>query len=165
LFLPEAAEETFQAILKPHFANGAKCRKWTAPKTALIETAPDIWCQGDGDMNKLARNSLMQAAALAAVWVVASSFAGQTATAKIETRHPDVEQTARTSARHEIGARKGDLQVKLNTCSSQAWPYIAADCLDGAPRKVSRTITIEKRTGDAASTLIRVGAEQRMAAR
>ncbi len=125
-------------------------------------------------MNTLARNSLMQAAALAAVWVVVSSFAGQTATAKIETRHPDmavaqafdvVGQAARTNARHEIGARKGDLEVKLNTCSSQAWPYISADCLDGAPRKVSRTITIEKRTGDAASALIRVAAEQRMAAR
>ena len=125
-------------------------------------------------MNKLARNSLMQAAALAAVWVVTSSFAGQTATAKIETRHPDmavaqafdaVEKTIRTNARHEVAAGKGDLQVKLNTCSSQAWPYIAADCLDGAPRKVSRTITIEKRTGDAASALIRVAAEQRMAAR
>jgi hypothetical protein len=125
-------------------------------------------------MNKLARNSLMQAAALAVVWVVASSFAGQTATAKIETRHPDmavaqafdaVEQVVRTNARHEIGARKGDLQARLNTCSSQAWPYIAADCLDGAPRKAARTITIEKRTGDASSTLIRVDAEQRMAAR
>jgi hypothetical protein len=124
-------------------------------------------------MNRLAKNSLVQAAALAVGWVLVSSFAGQTATPKIETRHPDlavsqafeiVDQTA-PAARHETGASKGDLQVKQANCTGQAWPYIPAECLTGASRQASRTITIEKRTGETASTLIRVKAEQQVAAR
>ena len=125
-------------------------------------------------MDRLARKSLVQAAALAAVSVLASSFAGQTATAKIETRHPDlavaqafdiVEQT-NSSLRHEAGAKKGDLEARQTNCSGNAWPYIPADCVSGAStRPISRTITIEKRTGDAASTLVRVRAEPLMAAR
>ena len=128
-------------------------------------------------MNTRTKNSLVQAAALSAIWVVASTFAGQTATAKIETRHPDkvvatafqvLEQPVQsTSARHETGAAKGDLQVQTPACTGQAWPYIASECLTGKTpaRQVSRTITIEKRTGEAGSVLVRVAAEPQMAAR
>jgi hypothetical protein len=57
--------------------------------------------------------------------------------------------------------RKGDkLPVSLADCDRQGWPYIAQDCLvssDGNPvRKVSRVITIERRTGDNSSELMRL---------
>jgi hypothetical protein len=122
-------------------------------------------------MNTLARNSLIQAAALAAVWVTVSSFAGQTATPKIETRHPDMavaqafDVVGHASAvRHQSGSGKGDLLVRQD-CADQAWPYIAKECRTGAPRMASRTITIEKRTGAAGSSLIRVNATPQIAAR
>jgi hypothetical protein len=57
--------------------------------------------------------------------------------------------------------RKGDkLAVPSTDCEDQSWPYIAHDCLvspDGKPvRKVSRVITIERRTGDNSSELVRL---------
>jgi hypothetical protein len=126
-------------------------------------------------MNKLAKNSLVQAAALTVVWVVACSFTTLTtaAPAKVESRHPDMavaqafDAMAQSgmSLRHEIGAKKGDLLGQQNNC--QTWPYVASECLTGkaAARKVSRTITIEKRTGSDSSALIRVPAEQQIASR
>ena len=124
-------------------------------------------------MKTLARNSLVQAALVAAVWVVASSFAGETATAKIETRHPgvvveqafDIVEQANPAARHTVGARKGDLLVKQQNCST--WPYVATECVNGmaALRPAARTITIEKRTSDTSSALIRVPAAHQIAAR
>jgi hypothetical protein len=56
---------------------------------------------------------------------------------------------------------KGDkLSVSITECDRQGWPYIAQDCLvssDGNPvRKVSRVITIERRTGDNSSELLRL---------
>ena len=126
-------------------------------------------------MNHLAKNSLVQAATLTVVWAVACTFTTLTtaAPAKVEARHPDLvvaqtfavlEQSGQ-NARHEIGAQKGDLLVQQNSC--QTWPYVAAECLTGkaAARKVSRTITIEKRTGSASSALVRVAAEPQIAAR
>lgn len=126
-------------------------------------------------MNHLAKNSLVQAAALTVVWVVACSFTTLTtaAPAKVEARHPDMAVSQAFDAiaqsglapRHEIGAKKGDLLVQQNSC--QTWPYVAAECRTGkaAARKVSRTITIENRTGSASSALVRVAAEQQIAAR
>jgi hypothetical protein len=124
-------------------------------------------------MNQLAKNSLVQAAALMIVWAVACSFTTLTnaATAKVEARHPDMvvaqtfEVLEQAGVRHEIGAKKGDLLVQQNSC--QTWPYVAAECLTGkaAARKVSRTITIENRTGADSSMLVRVAAEPQMAAR
>jgi hypothetical protein len=127
-------------------------------------------------MKKLAKNSIVQAAALAVVWVVACSFTTLTTTAapaKVEARHPDMavaqafEAMGQTgqSLRHDIGATKGDLLVQQNSC--QTWPYVASECLTGkaAARKVSRTITIENRTGADSSTLIRVVAEPQIASR
>jgi hypothetical protein len=55
---------------------------------------------------------------------------------------------------------KGDKQAVSTGCASQEWPYITTDCLvstDGKPvRKVSRVITIERRTGDNSSELMRL---------
>lgn len=126
-------------------------------------------------MNTQAKTSLVQAAALATVWVLASSFAGQTADAKNQTRHPDmaVAQAFETleaagqyaPARHETGAAKGDLLVARDACSGLTWPYIPAECVNGSSRKAARTITIEKHSGKAFSELIRVAAEQRVASR
>ena len=126
-------------------------------------------------MNHLAKNALVQAAALTVVWVVACSFTTLTtaAPAKVDARHPDMvvaqtfeafEQSGQP-IRHEIGAKKGDLLGQQNSC--QTWPYVAAECLTGkaAARKISRTITIEKRTSSESSALIRVAAEPQMAAR
>ncbi len=126
-------------------------------------------------MNQLAKNSLVQAAALTIVWVVASSFTTLTTAApsKLEARHPDMAVSQAFEAiaqsglapRHKIGARKGDLLAQQNSC--QTWPYVAADCLTGkaGARKISRTITIEKRTGPDSSALVRVAAEPQIAAR
>ena len=126
-------------------------------------------------MKTLSRKSLVQAATVAAVCVVASSIAWQSATAKIETRHPDMavsqafevlEQSGHYApARHETGAAKGDRLT--DTCKTQAWPYISNACVIGhnPSRQVSRTITIEQRTGEASSALIRVSAEPMMASR
>ncbi|BCJ91968.1 hypothetical protein IZ6_27030 [Terrihabitans soli] len=124
-------------------------------------------------MNHLAKNSLVQAAALTVVWVVACSFTTLTtaAPAKVEARHPDMavaqafDAIGQSGIRHEIGAKKGDLLVQQNSC--QTWPYVASECLTGkaAARKVSRTITIENRTSAQSSALIRVVAEPQMAAR
>ena len=125
-------------------------------------------------MNTLAKTSLVQAAALAVVWVMASSFAGQTADAKIEDRHPDMavaqafetlEQAGQFSARHQTGGKKGDLLVGKHVCTGLAWPYIPAECVNGSPRKVSRTITIEQNRAKGFSELVRVAAEQQIAAR
>jgi hypothetical protein len=56
---------------------------------------------------------------------------------------------------------KGDkLSVPMTDCGRQDWPYITQNCLvssDGNPvRKVSRVITIERRTGDNTSELLRL---------
>lgn len=122
-------------------------------------------------MNKLVKNSLFQAGALATVWILASSFAGQTATAKSEARHPDLAVSQAfdlvsdtVAPRHQSAPGKGNLEVRLGACSSLAWPHIPAECLNGG-KKVSRTITIEHRTGTDTSTLSRVTAEQKIALR
>jgi hypothetical protein len=48
----------------------------------------------------------------------------------------------------------------MTDCGRQDWPYITQNCLvssDGNPvRKVSRVITIERRTGDNSSELMRL---------
>lgn len=43
-------------------------------------------------------------------------------------------------------------------CGAQTWPYVAQECLSGAPsgRRPVRTITVERREGPAGSILVRV---------
>jgi hypothetical protein len=54
---------------------------------------------------------------------------------------------------------KGDRLLFDRSCSQQAWPYIAFECLmsiDGTPlRQTGRTVTSEIRTGDNTSILVR----------
>ena len=56
--------------------------------------------------------------------------------------------------------RRGDKLPVPESCAQQDWPYISQQCLssaDGKPiRKVTRVITIERRTGDNTSELVRV---------
>ena len=49
-------------------------------------------------------------------------------------------------------------QAKVQApCGAQTWPYLAQECLTGAPTKKSvRTITVERREAPASSTLVRV---------
>jgi hypothetical protein len=57
-------------------------------------------------------------------------------------------------------ARKGDLQIKR--CAAERWPAVSADCViaDGVPtRPVSRTVTVEYRTGAESSMLVRMPVE------
>ena len=56
---------------------------------------------------------------------------------------------------------KGDkLSITMSDCGRQDWPYIAQDCLvsaDGKPvRRITRVITIERRTGESSSELMRL---------
>jgi hypothetical protein len=64
-----------------------------------------------------------------------------------------------TAAKPIVAAGKGDRMAKPG-CATQEWPYIAPNCLvaaDGAQvRKVSRVITVERRTGENSSELVRV---------
>jgi len=57
--------------------------------------------------------------------------------------------------------RGGDkLPFQMTDCDRQGWPYISQDCLisaDGKPvRKINRVITIERRTGENSSELMRL---------
>jgi hypothetical protein len=60
----------------------------------------------------------------------------------------------------EMGRRGDKLMVAGGDCDRQGWPYFSQHCLvasDGEPmRKVSRVITIERRTGENTSELMRV---------
>ena len=66
-------------------------------------------------------------------------------------------------------ARKGDKIVPEKIvalsefCAKQQWPYIGPECLqrtDGsAVRRPARTITVELRTGDNGTTLVRLRVE------
>ncbi|MFC5067442.1 hypothetical protein [Flaviflagellibacter deserti] len=129
-------------------------------------------------MLTLAKNSIVRAAAVAALWVVASgaAHAGEADMGKAQARHPamaidqafapfQMVKPVEAELRHTIGAPKGDLLVST-ACQGQSWPYISAECLTGdAPaRKVARTITIERRTAES-STLNRVPAALQMAQR
>ena len=44
-------------------------------------------------------------------------------------------------------------------CGQQTWPYVSGDCVAGAPRRVVRTITVERRDELATSTLVRLPAQ------
>lgn len=59
-----------------------------------------------------------------------------------------------------VATPKGDRASMTEHCTRQDWPYIAQICLtssDGKPiRKVSRIITVERRTGENSSELSRV---------
>jgi hypothetical protein len=121
----------------------------------------------------LALTALMSAGLVTAVDMVVPSADSQPAAAQVAERFPLTSEmfapvSLATLAMNQLSAqnqaqmdRKGDkLAVPSPDCDSQSWPYIAQDCLvsqDGNPvRKVSRVITIERRTGDNSSELMRL---------
>lgn len=69
--------------------------------------------------------------------------------------------TVKPATKSTFALPKADREpIAPANCTSQDWPYIAQTCLtsaDGKPvRKVSRVITVERRTGEATSELTRV---------
>lgn len=69
-----------------------------------------------------------------------------------------------TAKRIAAAARKADRLAAAKDCRTQAWPYIAADCLTsagaGGPANAVRTVTVEYRIGDSTSVLVRLPATQ-----
>jgi hypothetical protein len=121
----------------------------------------------------LALSALMSAGLLTAVDMAAPRADEPTAAAQVAERFPLTSEmfapvSLATLAMNQHNAQtsvqmdqKGDkLPVSMADCDGQGWPYIAQDCLvssDGNPvRKVSRVITIERRTGDNSSELMRL---------
>jgi hypothetical protein len=121
----------------------------------------------------LALSALMSAGLVTAVDMVVPRAEEPTATAQVAERFPLTSEmfapvSLATLAMNQLNAQssvqmdqKGDkLAVPTTDCDRHSWPYIAQNCLvamDGNPvRKVSRVITIERRTGDNSSELMRL---------
>jgi hypothetical protein len=120
----------------------------------------------------LALSALMAAGLVAAVDMAVPRAEEPTAATQVAERFPLTSEMfapvpLATLAMKQVDAqnaqmdRRGDkLAVPAAECELQSWPYIAHDCLisqDGNPvRKVSRVITIERRTGENSSELVRL---------
>jgi len=121
----------------------------------------------------LALSALVSAGFVTAVDIVVTRADDQSASVQVAERFPLSSEmfapvSIATLAMNQFNVqnaaamdRKGDkLPVPVTDCGRQDWPYIAQDCLvsaDGSPvRKVNRVITIERRTGDNISELMRV---------
>ena len=121
----------------------------------------------------LALSALMSAGFVTAVDMVMPRADDQSAAVQVAERFPLTSEmfapvSLATLAMNQFNAqstvamdRKGDkLAVPMSDCDLQGWPYIAQNCLvssDGNPvRKVSRVITIERRTGENSSELMRL---------
>jgi hypothetical protein len=120
----------------------------------------------------LALSALMAAGLAAAVDMAVPRAEEPTAAAQVAERFPLTSEMfapvpLATLAMNQHNAqnaqmdRRGDkLPVPAAECELQSWPYIAHDCLisqDGNPvRKVNRVITIERRTGENSSELMRL---------
>jgi hypothetical protein len=118
----------------------------------------------------LALSALMSAGFVTAIDMAATRADDQTPAMQVAERFPLTSEMftpmpLATLAMNQLNAqnaamdRKGD-KLPVADCSRHDWPYIAQDCLvssDGNPlRKVSRVITIERRTGDNSSELLRL---------
>ena len=112
----------------------------------------------------VALSALMSAGFVTVYDAVVPSLDPQSPAAQVAYRFPRADETfvrvipGKTQpAPAPATARKSD-KLKVN-CKGQEWPYIAQECLvskDGEPlRKVTRTVTIERRLGDNASALVR----------
>jgi hypothetical protein len=121
----------------------------------------------------LALSALVSAGFVTAIDMVASRADDKTAAVQVAERFPLTSEmftpvSFATLATNQLNSqkavemdRKGDkLPVPTTDCSRQDWPYIAQDCLvssDGNPvRKVTRVITVERRTGENSSELLRL---------
>src|SRR5262245_16216454 len=120
----------------------------------------------------LALSVLVSAGVITAVGRVGSRADGPNAAAQVAERFPLASEmfapvSLATLAMNQLNAQdaqmdgKGDkLPVQTTDCDRQGWPFISHDCLvspDGKPvRKINRVITIERRTGDNSSELVRL---------
>jgi hypothetical protein len=120
----------------------------------------------------LALSAMMSAGLVTAVDMVVPRTEEPAANVQVAERFPLTSEmfapvSIATLAMNQLNAqnaqmdRRGDkLAVPAAECELQSWPYIAHDCLissDGNPvRKVSRVITIERRTGENSSELMRM---------
>jgi hypothetical protein len=117
----------------------------------------------------LALSALVAAGFVTAIDMAAPRADDQTAAMQVAERFPlssemftpvPLASLARNQVDHQDATdRKGD-KLPVPECDRHDWPYIAQNCLvsfDGNPvRKVSRVITIERRTGDNSSELLRL---------
>ena len=120
----------------------------------------------------LALSAMLSAGLVTAVDMVVPRTEEPTANVQVAERFPLTSEmfapvSIATLAMNQLNAqnaqmdRRGDkLPVPAAECELQSWPYIAQNCLisqDGNPvRKVSRVITIERRTGENSSELMRL---------
>jgi hypothetical protein len=119
----------------------------------------------------LALSALVSAGFVTAIDMAATRADDKTAAMQVAERFPLTSEmftptSLATLATDQLKAqnaaemdRKGD-KLPVADCDRHDWPYIAQNCLvssDGNPvRKVSRVITIERRTGDNSSELMRL---------
>ena len=103
---------------------------------------------------------LIGISALIAVGIVAVDLA--------QSRQPEASPATQVSLRFPQAnemmttVSKADrMPVPASECTREHWPYIADECLvatEGTVRRANRTITIERKTADNASQLVRVTA-------
>ena len=104
---------------------------------------------------------LIGISALIAVGIVAVDLA--------QSRQPEASPATQVSLRFpqademmiQVTTKADRMPVPAAECTREHWPYIADECLvatEGSVRRASRTITIERKTADNASQLMRVTA-------
>ena len=119
----------------------------------------------------LALSALVSTGLVAALDVPSTATENQTPNFQVSQRFPAANEMFTPVPMSQFAANKfaaaaaadgskGDrLQATTDSCDRAGWPYFAHDCLvnaEGGPvRKVSRVITIERRTGDNTSELVR----------
>jgi hypothetical protein len=113
-------------------------------------------------MMGLNKGMITAAALVSAVFVTAFDLGAGTPSDVVAARFPQAGETLTATAMVAAEAtamRKGDRLHRIELCDSQPWPYRAAACLvapDGKRVEAARTVTVERRTGDNASTLVRM---------
>jgi hypothetical protein len=114
----------------------------------------------------LALSVLVSAGLVAALDAPSTATENETPNFQVSQRFPTANEmftpmALSQFAAHKFAAAEGSKGDRLATdaCDRAGWPYFAHDCLvnaEGGPvRKVSRVITIERRTGDNTSELVR----------
>jgi len=115
----------------------------------------------------LALSVLVSAGLVAALDAPSTATENETPNFQVSQRFPTANEMFTPMALSQFAAIKfaaaaeGSKADRLATdaCDRAGWPYFAQDCLvnaEGGPvRKVSRVITIERRTGDNSSELVR----------
>ena|SRR2546421_7104478 len=108
--------------------------------------------------------SAVVSAGFVTVYDMAATPDAQSATVQVSQRFPSAGEMfvpLNVKPGAAVATARGDRSaLPAEHCTRQDWPYIAQICLtsaDGKPvRKVSRIITVERRTGENSSDLSRV---------